>query len=241
MRVAALFDVHGNLPALEAVLADVAAEGVDRIVAGGDVLWGPFQSECIAALRRAEALFVRGNCERDVLGAVDESSAWCRDRLTHEELADVVEWAPTLELDVDGLGRVLFCHATPRSDTENVTRASPDAEVAEALAGVAADAVVGGHTHVQLDRLVPDRPRLVNAGSVGLPYQGGQGAFWALLGPDVELRRTPYAADAALEALASSGFPDARAIFAGPVRGDAVAESATAHFASVRRESQPRS
>jgi predicted phosphodiesterase len=234
-RVAVVSDIHGNLPALEAVLAEVGAEEVDRVVVAGDVLWGPFQSECIAALRRADALFVRGNCERDVLAGADASSEWCREQLTSEELGLVVDWPATLELDVDGLGTVLVCHATPRSDTENVTPSTPDETVAESLAGVAAEAVVGGHTHVQGERRVSGRPPLVNAGSVGLPYQGEQGAFWVLLGPGVELRRTPYAGDAALEALAGSGFPDARGIFERPVRGEAIAESATAHFASARR------
>lgn len=235
MRLAALYDIHGNLPALEAVLAEVERENVERIVVGGDVLWGPFQSECLSALRRRDALFVSGNCERDVLTAADESSAWCRGRLTAEDLDFVSGWPATLEVELDGLGSVLFCHATPRSDTENVTRSTPDAVAAAALADVRADVVVGGHTHVQDDRRVSGGPRLVNAGSVGLPYQGEHGAFWALLGTDVELRRTPYAIDAALEKLARSGFPSAVEIFGDPVRGTASAESATAFFDARRR------
>jgi predicted phosphodiesterase len=235
VRVAALYDIHGNLPALEAVLAEVDSEGVQRIVVGGDVLWGPLQSECLAALRRRDAVFVSGNCERDVLTASDESSAWCRDQLTAGERDFVAGWPATVELDLDGLGRVVFCHATPRSDVENLTRSSPDADVIAALADVEADVVVGGHTHVQDDRRLGGGRRLVNAGSVGLPYQGEHGAFWALLGTDVELRRTPYAADAALESLAGSGFPSAVEIFDGPVRGTASAESATAFFAARRR------
>ena len=118
MRVAALNDIHGNLPALASVLVDVEAESVDAIVAGGDVLWGPFQSECVAALRTADALFLAGNCEREVLGASDESSRWCRERLAPAELEFVSGWPATVELSVDGLGHVLFCHATPRSDDE---------------------------------------------------------------------------------------------------------------------------
>jgi predicted phosphodiesterase len=235
VRVAALVDVHGNLPALEAVLAEVELEDVDRIVVGGDVLWGPFQSECLAALRAKGADFVSGNCERDVLTAADESSAWCRAQLAAAELEFVSGWPPTLEIDLDGLGTVVFCHATPRSDVENLTRTTPDAEVAEAFDGVTADVVVGGHTHVQLDREVPGGPRLVNAGSVGLPFQGEQGAFWALLGPEVELKRTPYDVDAAVAALRSSGFPVA-AEFEASIRGTASAESATAYFESRRRD-----
>jgi predicted phosphodiesterase len=235
VRVAALYDVHGNLPALEAVLAEVEQERVDMVVAGGDVLWGPFQSECLGALRAADALFLAGNCEREVLRAADESSRWCRDRLTADELELVSAWPATVELDVEGLGSVLFCHATPRSDDEILTRLTPDEDVRAALSGVDAAAVVSGHTHVQLDRSVPSAPRLVNAGSVGLPYQGEQGAFWALLGPDVELRRTLYDVEAALAALGASAFPSAADIFGDSLRGAASAESATAYFESMRR------
>ena len=140
-----------------------------------------------------------------------------------------------MELELRELGSVLFCHATPRSDTENLTRSTPDAEVSAALSGIEADVVVGGHTHVQQDRPLSGGPRLVNAGSVGLPYQGEHGAFWALLGPDLELRRTPYDIDAALESLAelriSLGSRDLRRPGA---RLWPSAESATAFFAAKR-------
>jgi predicted phosphodiesterase len=237
MRVAGLYDVHGNLPALEAVLAEVENEKVDAVVVGGDVLWGPFQSECLSALRAVAAQFVAGNCEREVLAAADDSSLWCREQLTSAETAAVASWPATVELDVDGLGRVLFCHATPRSDNEILTGLTPDDEVAAALAGVAADVVVCGHTHVQQDREVAGAPRLVNAGSVGLPYQGEPGAFWAILGPDVELRRTDYDVESAYSMLASSGFPSAAEIFDDSLRGAATGESATAFFESKRRGS----
>jgi predicted phosphodiesterase len=234
VRVAALYDVHGNLPALEAVLAEVGAEGVDAIVVGGDVLWGPLQSECLAALRSREALFLAGNCERDVLGAVNESSAWCRSQLSSDELEFVSAWPMTVDVDVGGLGTALFCHATPRSDVENLTRATPDADIVAALGGVDADLVVCGHTHVQYDRETAGAPRVVNAGSVGLPYQGQPGAFWAMLGPGVELRRTEYDVDVAVALLANTGFPSAAEIFADSLLGTADAESATAYFQSRR-------
>ena len=237
MRVAALYDIHGNLPALEAVLEEVAREKVDAIVVGGDVLWGPLQSECLAALRPASALFLAGNCERDVLGAVDESSRWCRDQLTTDDVEFVSAWPATLELELDGLGRALFCHATPRSDDENLTRLTANDDVAAALFGVDADIVVCGHTHVQLDRGVPYSPRLVNAGSVGLPYQGETGAFWAILGADVEFRRTLYDVESAIGVLSESGFPRAADIFGESLRGRISAESATAFFESKRHAS----
>jgi putative phosphoesterase len=237
VRVAALYDIHGNLPALEAVLAELENEDVDAVVAGGDVLWGPFQSECLTALRAVGAQFVAGNCEREVLAAADDSSLWCRQQLAAEEIATVASWPATVELDVDGLGRVLFCHATPRSDNEILTRLTPDEEVEAALAGVAADVVVCGHTHVQQNRALAGPPRLVNAGSVGLPYQGEPGAFWAIFGPDIVLRRTHYDVENAYALLAGSGFPSAAEIFDDSLRGAATAESATAFFESKRRGS----
>lgn len=234
MRVAAISDIHGNLPALEAVLAEVDREGVDAVVCGGDVLWGAFQSECLSALRSAGAVHVAGNCERDVLSPRDDSSHWCRAQLSEEELELVSGWPATVDLDVDGLGRVLFCHATPRSDDEILTRVTPDEAVIEALAGVPADLVVCGHTHVQYDRNVPGGPRLLNAGSVGMPYQGEQGAFWAMLGPDVTLRHTHYDVEAAFTSLLSSEFPSAADVYGESIRGIASAESATAYFESLR-------
>ena len=235
MQVAALYDIHGNLPALDAVLEEVAGEEVDAIVVGGDVLWGPLQSECLAVLRAVGARFIAGNCERDVLGAVDEGSRWCRDQLAADDIEFVSAWPATLELDVDGLGRAVFCHATPRSDRENLTLLTTDDDVASALFGVDADVVVCGHTHVQLDRAVPRSPRLVNAGSVGLPYQGETGAFWAILGASVEFRRTQYDAEGAIALLSESGFPGAADIFGESLQGRISAESATAFFESERR------
>lgn len=191
MRVAALYDVHGNLPALDAVLAEVEREGVDAIVSGGDLLSPPFAAECLERLESVAAVFVRGNADREAEG--------------FEEV--VAGWPLTSELDVTGLGRVLFCHGSPRSDEEILTRISPEERVRAALEGVNARVVVGGHVHVQYDRVAAGR-RLVNPGSVGMAYEGRPGAFWALLGPDVELRRTEYDAGpltAALVALGDEG------------------------------------
>ncbi|MEX2644727.1 MAG: metallophosphoesterase family protein [Gaiellaceae bacterium] len=163
MRIAVVSDVHGNLPALEAVLAEV--RDVDALVCCGDVEGEP----CASVLTQAGARFVRGN-------------------------ADVgVDWPLTLELEVDGLGRVLFCHGSPRSEHEILTRVSPESRVQEALDGVDAAVVVHGHTHVQYDREVAGR-RLVCPGSVGMPHERTRGAFWAMLGPAVEFRRTEYEA-----------------------------------------------
>jgi predicted phosphodiesterase len=218
MRVAALYDVHANLPALEAALADVAAASADAIVCGGDVVWGPDPGGCLERLRAAGALLLRGNCERRVLAAEDEADAWCLGRLNEEQRAFIAGPPETLQLEVDGIGPVLFCHSSPRSDAENLTEATPDQLLAELLARVDAALVVCGHTHHQLDRRA-DGKRVVNAGSVGLPYEGARGAYWTLLGPDVEPRRTLYDVEAALPTLRESGFPGAEGLLPENLRG----------------------
>jgi putative phosphoesterase len=189
VRVAALFDIHGNLPALDAVLAEVDA---DVVVVGGDFLAGPWPQETFDRLRALEGdvRFIRGNADREILEDGDqyrETRDWVRARLDDEAL----RFLDTLPL-TESVDRVLFCHATPRSDDELLTRISPEKRWQEALTGVDADVVVCGHTHVQFDRWIGN-VRLVNAGSIGMPYEHEPGAYWALLdGVDVELRRTPY-------------------------------------------------
>lgn len=233
-RVAALYDIHGNLPALEAVLREIDADPPDVIVVGGDVLWGPFQAECVELLASRGARFLAGNCEREVLSGESEADTWCRAQLSSALLDEVERWPATIRLDVLGLGRVLFCHATPRSDEAILTRLTPDEAVAAALADAAADVVVCGHTHVQLERLVRGAPRLVNAGSVGMPCEGRPGAFWTLLDGDVKRRSTRYPIEPALARLRAPGFPGFEDRFAAQVRGDVTAESASEHFESRR-------
>jgi putative phosphoesterase len=190
LKVAALYDIHGNLPALDAVLAGVDA---DVIVVGGDFVAGPWPAETLERLRGldGDVRFIRGNADREVVEAggglaPPEVMDFVRARLSPEQL-DFLRSLPLTET----IGRTLFCHATPRSDEEIFTRDSPDERWAVPLAGVDADVVVCGHTHVQFDRRVGD-VRLVNAGSIGMPYEEQPGAYWALLGGDVEFRRTQY-------------------------------------------------
>ena len=214
MRVAALYDLHGNLPALDAVLEELLAEAVDAVVCGGDVVWGPLPGETLHRIEEAATHFVRGNADRHVAeGEGSDPTRWCADRLTQDERDRLGAWPGAVELDVDAIGRVLFCHASPHDDEAGFTEATPEEIAAPLLAGVEADLVVCGHTHAQFD-LRFDGVRVVNAGSVGMPAEGRRGAFWALLGPEVELRRTEYDVDAALPLLLDSGFPVAQRLFA---------------------------
>jgi predicted phosphodiesterase len=208
-RVAALYDVEGNVAALEAVLAEAEREGVDTVVCGGDLVVGPSPPEVFDRVTRLpDVRFVRGNADRMVLHGTDEyGTDWraARERLGAERLAEVASWPLTAELDVDGLGRVLFCHSTPAADDPIYTRATPDADLEEIFRGVDADVVVVGHTHVQFDRSLPSGLRLVNAGSVGIPFERPRGAYWGLLGPDVDLRRTDYDVGAAVATMREQG------------------------------------
>jgi predicted phosphodiesterase len=222
MRVAVLADIHGNLPALEAVLGDVDAAGADAIVLNGDIALGPMPAETVDRLAELgdRVIWVNGNCERELLAAYDgkldpglaeiarRPTECCASRLKprHQDL--IAELPLSVSLEVTGLGPVRFCHATGRSDTEMVLVDSPIDLYREAFAGSDEPTVVLGHTHMPFDRLA-DRRRFLNPGSVGMPY-GRTGAHWALLGPDVVLRRTGYDLDAAVRTFeqAAPGYPD---------------------------------
>jgi predicted phosphodiesterase len=195
VRVAALYDIHGNLHALDAVLAEVDA---DLILVGGDAVAGPWPSETLERLRELGdgVRFIRGNADREVALELPGLAPpavmnFVRKQLTEEQIAFLGTWSLTDSIEVDGLGPVLFCHATPRSDDEILTRISTGERWQDALAGVDEPTVVCGHTHVQFDRRI-GKTRVVNSGSVGMPYEDEPGAYWTLLGPDVEFRRTPY-------------------------------------------------
>lgn len=215
MRVASLYDVHGNLPALEAVLADPRLGDADAIVCGGDLVAGPMPVEC---LERLESLgdrvrFLRGNGDREAVTPVEgspfvERARWCAAQLGPERLRRVGLWPPTVELMIEGLGRTLFCHAVPADDMPIVTTLTPAAEVERELGAVEAQVVVCGHVHVQYDRGLPGGVRLVNAGSVGAPYEGRAAAFWVLLGPEVEHVSTDYDVEAAVAAIEATGCPE---------------------------------
>ena len=217
MRIAVLADIHGNLPALRAVLAELDREPVDAIVVAGDAVAGPLVRECLELLReRPESVhWISGNSERETVNAYDASpgaddpdspavraARWSAQALDREWRDRLASWPIALELD-----GVVFCHGSPRSDDEILTTASPDARFAEALANVSQRLVVGGHTHRQFIRQVRDDLRYANAGSVGLPYEGRRGAFWMVIdGGEPEPRHTDYDLAAAVEELRVPGY-----------------------------------
>jgi putative phosphoesterase len=210
LRIAVLSDVHGNATALAAVLVELESEQPDLVVFGGDLTWG---AQPVETYRLASALenaaFVRGNADRAVLEGAAESDRerWMQERHTAELRDFLGGFGEHQVAEVDGLGAVRFCHGSPRSDEECVTPETPEERVREFMAGVDERVVVTAHVHIQFDREVAG-VRSVNAGSVGLPYEGRPGAYWALLGPNVELRRTEYDVDEAVAAYRESGFPD---------------------------------
>jgi putative phosphoesterase len=248
VRVAALYDIHGNLPALEAVIAEVDEARADLVLVGGDVVTGPFPSKTLERLGglRDRAYFIRGNADRVLVEDAGEPTgpspwperqAWTRAQLTDDQRRLLATLAHTAAMEVGGLGEVLFCHGSPRSDEEIITRVTSPERLSEIMSGVGQRVVVCGHTHVQFDRMIGG-VRLVNAGSVGMPYEDEPGAYWALLGPDVELRRTEYDLERAAAAIRASGFPGADEFADEHVLHPAGADEATEQFERMALESR---
>jgi putative phosphoesterase len=219
MKVAAIYDIHGNLPALEAVVADIRRVGVDRIVVGGDVFPGPMACEVLGYLRAltTPVQFISGNGDRVVLEqkAGKESNEvpepfrdvirWNAQQLRPEDQQLLAGWPKTIDVEIAGLGPVLFCHATPRNDVEIFTRLTSEERLVPVFHGLNATTVICGHTHMQFDRRLGGI-RVVNAGSVGMPFQG-PGAYWLLLGPDVQLQQTSYDLANAAERIRATAYP----------------------------------
>jgi putative phosphoesterase len=222
MRVAAIYDIHGNLPALEAVLQDICQTEVDQIVVGGDVLPGPMPRETLTCLQGLSipVQFIQGNGDRAVLAlmagaetdAVPEQFRkvlrWNAEQLLPDDEQLLASWPKTVRVTIDGVGEVLFCHATPRSDTEIFTCLTPEDRLLPIFEGLNAPVVICGHTHMQFDRTI-GKVRVVNAGSVGMPF-GAPGAGWLLLGPNVELQHTPYDLVKAAERIRNTSYPQAQ-------------------------------
>ena len=232
MRIAALYDIHANLPALEAVLEDVRHAGVDQVVIGGDVVPGPMPCETLALLLSLDmpVQFIHGNGELAVLaqiGVTDPDAVtywgttsgeplpeplrevvrWTAGQIHPEYDSVLRNWPKTCSLQVAGLGKVLFCHGTPRSEIECFTRLTPEDRLISVFEGLGVSLVVCGHTHMQFDRTIAGI-QVVNAGSVGMPF-GQPGADWVLLGPDVQLRHTSYHLTDAAARVRETHYPQA--------------------------------
>ncbi|CAM3725493.1 metallophosphoesterase family protein [Alicyclobacillus pomorum] len=201
-RVAAIYDIHGNASALDAVLSEIENCHVDAIVVGGDLAWGPQPAlvmERILSLS-GNVYSIRGNADREVAGRygaeqglddwIAEINQWCSDQLTEPQKEFLQNLPESVTLNIDGLGQVLFVHGSPRSDEEAIRKDTPDSEIAPMIDSVSQDIIVCGHTHIQFDRTVLGK-RIINAGSVGL-QSAARGACWLLLGPDIDLRETQY-------------------------------------------------
>src|SRR3569623_3685597 len=194
MRVAALYDVHAMPWALEAVLAAVDDEKVDKVVFGGDYLYGPYPRETVAMIRALDAIVLRGNCE-------DLAEEWERAELAPGDL----EWLQSLPLAAI-VDDVLYCHAAPDDNTPITTAITPDDAVL-ATFGDTRGTVVIGHTHHQFDRRVGDL-RVINAGSVGMAYEGDVAAYWAVLEDgEPSFRRTPFDVERAVAEMRRSDWP----------------------------------
>jgi putative phosphoesterase len=220
MRIAALCDIHGNLRALEAVLAEVKSFAPDRILVGGDVALGPMPREVLALLDTLgdRVIYLRGNCDREMVESLASSFApaspwgartrWAAEHCTLAQMNLLADLPTTIAFDIVGLGETLFCHGSPRRDDEILTRVSPPARLRAAKQGRELTRVVHAHTHVQYQRTV-EGTHWICPGSVGIPYENEPGAYWATFGPVVTLRRTPYDLERAIADVRAARFPDA--------------------------------
>lgn len=225
MKVAALYDIHGNLPALNALLAELENENSDLIVIGGDIVSGPMPTETLERLMQLDTpvRFIRGNCDREVVSAFDgeplrpemseagrETTVWVAKQLNSSQRDFLSQLPLTLPLLIEGLGEVLFCHASPASDEDIFTPLSPEERLFPMFQEITQRIVICGHTHIQFKRQIRDI-LILNAGSVGMPYADKPGAYWLLLGPNgYEHRWTPYDVDVASREIMSSTEPHAQ-------------------------------
>lgn len=216
MRVAVLADIHGNAPALRAVLAELDRDRAEVIVVAGDAVGGAYPREALELLngRPEQVVWIRGNSEREAVAAWDgeptaddeagRAAAWSARALDRRWRDHLSSWP--IAATIDG---TRYCHGSPRRDNEILTRATPDAVLREVLGDVSEPVVVGGHTHQQTIREIDGAPSYVNAGSVGMPYEGRPGAFWLMMSDgQPQLRETAYDLDAAITELRDSGFSD---------------------------------
>jgi len=225
MKIAALYDIHGNLPALNALLEELKEVQPDLIVVGGDIVSGPMPGQTLERLRQLgdQVRFIRGNADREVVTAFDDQplsptmpeagravTHWVAEQLTRSQRDFLAQLPEQITLRIEKLGDILFCHATPRSDEEIFTPISPQERLTSIFTGIEQQIVVCGHTHMQFERQVGN-VRVLNAGSVGMPYADRPGAYWLLLSlQGYEFRWTGYDKEAATQEIRASGYPQAQ-------------------------------
>lgn len=221
MKVAALYDIHGHLPALEAVIREIEEENVDYIVIGGDVVSGPLPNETLDYIRALDIEFscIRGNAESDVIRYLagedingmseraNEEARWVGTVLTPENVEFIQGWKETIELSIGEPGDVLFCHGTPRSDVEVFTVNTAYEKLLPIFSGLRCESVICGHTHIQFDRRIGGT-RVINAGSIGMPFGHG-GADWLLIDTSFEFRNSKFNVEAAASRIKASAYPHA--------------------------------
>jgi putative phosphoesterase len=254
MKIAALYDIHGNLPALHALLEELKEVQPDLIVVGGDIVSGPMPAQTLQRLFQLgdHVRSIRGNADREVVMAFDgqplspalpeevrEVAQWAAGQLTRSQRDFLAALPQRLVLQAEGLGRILFCHATIRSDEEIFTSITPQERLKVIFSQVEQQTVVCGHTHMQFERQIGN-VRILNAGSVGMPYADRPGAYWLLLGPEeYEFRWMAYDVEAAAQAIRASGYPQAREFAEENVLKVPTAAEATAIFERMAEERWP--
>ncbi|MGI9058659.1 MAG: metallophosphoesterase family protein [Ktedonobacteraceae bacterium] len=245
MKVAALYDIHGNLPALNAVLKELEDVRPDLIVVGGDIVSGPMPKQTLERLSQLgnQIHALQGNGDREVVTAFDdlpltlkvpeevrEGTRWVAQQIERPQRDFLAHLPEQITLHIEGLGDVLFCHATPRSDEEIFTPITPQERLNIIFTDIKQQIVVCGHTHIQFERRV-GRKHILNAGSVGMPYADSPGAYWLLLGPEgSEFRRTMYDIETAAQQVRESGYPHAQDFAEENVLNVPTAAEATAAF-----------
>ena len=222
MRVAAIYDIHGNLPALEAVLSEINNERVEMIVVGGDVIVGPMSRECLDLLLKSNTQihFILGNCESAVIQKMTGESElelpemalkdveWTSRQLNSKHLNIISSWRETLSFELEGLGKILFCHGTPHSNNEIFTKHTSIEKLIPIFGPTNADVIICGHTHMQFIRDVQNI-KVANAGSVGMPF-GNPGAFWIMLDEKIALRKTEYDFEDAAKRVLNTSYPNSK-------------------------------
>ncbi|MFS0557993.1 metallophosphoesterase family protein [Brevibacillus sp. 179-C9.3 HS] len=254
MKVAALYDIHGNVPALHATLTELEAVKPDLIVIGGDIISGPMPVQTLELLFQVETpvQFIRGNGDREVVLAFDSEdqhlemsdsvrkiTSWVAEQLSDSHRDFIARLPLTYTLKRDDCEDVLFCHAIPYNDEDIFTPLTPDEVVHSYFHGVQQPTVICGHTHIQFERRLGDL-RILNAGSVGMPYADKPGAYWLLLdGDSYEHRFTPYDIETAAKQIDSAHYPQAQQFTDENVRKIPTAQEAMEFLETMAQKNRP--